>query len=68
MAKKIALNVLFNIAIIVLGLTLVWAFKNSLYLYAIISVFGLIVFIILKIKLVKSVRELAKKDNHSLQK
>ncbi|MEJ7778093.1 MAG: DUF6358 family protein [Daejeonella sp.] len=57
MAKKILFNIFLNIAIIVMILCLVWAFKNAFYLYAIAGIPPLAMLIYLKVRLVRSVRE-----------
>ena len=61
MAKKILLNIILNIAIIVVVLSLIWAIKNAYYLYAIAGAPPLAMLIFLKVRLVKSVRNLSKK-------
>lgn len=57
MAKKILFNIFLNIAIIVVILCLVWAFKNGFYLYGIAGIPPFAMLIYLKVRLVKSVRE-----------
>ena len=61
MAKKILLNIFLNVAIIVMIFCLVWAFKNDYYLYAIAGIPPFAMMIYLKVRLVKSVRELTNK-------
>jgi len=61
MAKKILLNIILNIAIIVVVLSLIWAIKNAYYLYAIAGAPPFAMLIFLKVRLVKSVRNLTKK-------
>lgn len=61
MVKRVIANILLNIAIITIGFSIVWSFKNDFYTYAIIAILAMAMFIYLKIRLVKSVRELTKK-------
>ncbi len=61
MAKKFLLNILINIAIIMLLWSLYWTFNHGYYLYAIVEILALAMFIYLKIKLVKSIRKITKK-------
>lgn len=62
MLKKILFNIFLNVAIIVVILCLVWAFKNAYYLYVIAGLPPLAMLIFLKVRLVKSVRELTNKN------
>lgn len=61
MAKKILLNILLNIAIITVVLSAIWSFRNNHYGLVAGAVVILAMLIFLKIKLVKSVRELTRK-------
>lgn len=61
MLKKILFNIFLNIAIIVVGICIVWAVKNKLYLYAVAGLPPMAMLIFLKIRLVKMVREITKK-------
>lgn len=61
MLKKILFNIFLNVAIIVVILSLVWCLKYGFYLYAIAGIPPLTMLVYLKIRLVKSVRELTKK-------
>jgi hypothetical protein len=62
MVKKILANIFLNIAIITLAFSIIWSFKNNFYLYAIISILAMAMCIYLKVRLVKTVRELTKRD------
>ena len=62
MIKKVLANILLNIAILTLGFSIVWAFKNAFYAYGVIGIVAIAMCIYLKIRLVKSVRELTKKN------
>ena len=62
MLKKILFNIFLNIAIIVVVLCLAWAFKNAYYLYVIAGIPPLAMLIYLKVRLVKSVRSLTRKN------
>ena len=61
MIKKIAFNIFINIAIIVLVFIIVWSVKNQQYGYTAAGLFSVGIFIYLKIKLVKQVREMTAK-------
>jgi hypothetical protein len=61
MIKKVLANILLNIAILTLGFSIVWSFKNEFYAYGVIGIFAIAMCIYTKIRLVKSVRELTKK-------
>jgi hypothetical protein len=62
MIKKVLANILLNIAILTLGFSIVWSFKNQFYAYGVIGILAIAMCIYLKIRLVKSVRELTKKN------
>jgi hypothetical protein len=62
MIKKVLANILLNIAILTLGFSIVWSFKNEFYAYGVIGILAIAMCIYLKIRLVKSVRELTKKN------
>lgn len=61
MAKKIFFNILLNIAIITVVLSSIWSFNNDHYGLLLGAVGLLAMLIFLKIRLVKSVRELTRK-------
>jgi hypothetical protein len=61
MLKKILFNIFLNIAIIVVVVCLVWAFKNGFYLYIIAGLPPLAMLVYLKIRLAKSVKESIKR-------
>ena len=61
MLKKILFNIFLNVAVIVVVISLVWAIKNGYYLYALAGIPPLAALIYLKIRLVKSVRDLTKR-------
>ena len=63
MVKKILLNIFLNIAIIVVVLSLIWAIKNAYYLYIISGIPPLAMLVYLKVRLVKSVRNLTKEKS-----
>ena len=62
MVKRVIANILLNIAIITMGFSIVWSFKNHYYIYAFIAILMMAMCIYLKVRLVKSVRELTKKQ------
>jgi hypothetical protein len=64
MLKKILLNIFLNVAVIVLVICIAWAVKNSFYLYVIAGLPPLAMLIYLKVRLVKSVRSLTKKNQN----
>jgi len=64
MLKKILLNIFLNVAIIVLGMCIAWAVKNSFYIYVFAGLPPLAMLIYLKFRLVKSVRSLTKKTQN----
>lgn len=61
MGKKILLNVLINIGIITLILCAVWAFNHQYYYYLAGALAILALLLMLKIRLIKSVRKLTKR-------
>ena len=61
MVKKVLANILLNIAIIMLGFSIIWSFKNDFYLYGIIAILAMAMVIYLKVRLVKSVKALTRK-------
>lgn len=62
MFKKVLANISLNIAIITLAFSIVWSFKNNFYAYGILAILAVGLCIYLKIRLVKSVRELSNKN------
>lgn len=62
MGKKILVNILLNIAIITVVLSAIWSYRNAHYGLLFGAVGALAMLIFLKIKLVKSVRELTRKN------
>jgi hypothetical protein len=62
MVKKIIFNILLNIAIITVVLSAIWSFNNNHYGLLLGAVGLLAMLIFLKIRLVKSVRELTRKN------
>jgi len=62
MIKKVLANILLNIAILTLGFSIVWSFKNQFYAYGVIGILAIAMCIYLKIRLVKSVREMTRKQ------
>lgn len=61
MLKKILINIFLNVAIIVMVLCLVWAFKNRYYLYVFAGLPPFAMLIYLKFRLVKTVRNITRK-------
>lgn len=61
MAKKILLNIFFNIAIFTLILCSIWLFNHQHYALLLATVFALALFVYFKIRLIKDVREMRKK-------
>ena len=61
MVKKVIANIFLNIAIITLGFSIVWSFKNNFYAYGVIAIFAIAMCIYLKVRLVKNVREITRK-------
>jgi len=66
MGKKIFLNVLYNLALIILVLCIFWSAKDGQYAITLGSVFISAFIIFLKIKLKKEVNELIKKRNNKI--
>ncbi|WP_069660815.1 DUF6358 family protein [Arcticibacter eurypsychrophilus] len=66
MGKKIFLNVLYNLALIILVLCVFWSAKDGQYAITLGSVFISAFIIFLKIKLKKEVTELIKKRNNKI--
>lgn len=62
MVKKVIANIFLNIAIITLGFSTVWSFKNDFYAYGVIAVLAMAMCIYLKVRLVKNVREFTRKQ------
>ena len=60
MWKKLALNVFYNIAIIISFYAIYIGFSTGHYAYVLAGVFTATVFIILKLKLVKQIKETTK--------
>lgn len=61
MVIKLILNILINIGIFVLLLCMIWAFNNAQYPILAAAVFALALFIYFKVRMIKTIRELAKK-------
>ncbi|WP_040300777.1 DUF6358 family protein [Arcticibacter svalbardensis] len=66
MGKKIFLNVLYNLALIILVLCVFWSAKDGQYAITLGSVVLSAFIIFLKIKLKKEVNELIKKRNNKI--
>ena len=62
MAWKILANVLLNLGIFTLGMSLYWSFKNEHYGLVSAIVFSLALLVFLKIRLMRTVKELTKKN------
>ena len=62
MAWKILANVLLNLGIFTLGMSLYWSFKNEHYGLVSAIVFSLALLVFLKIRLTRTVKELTKKN------
>lgn len=62
MIGKIILNVLLNIAIITLGMTVYWSVTHEHYGLTLALVFSVALLLVLKIRLLKNVKSLTKKD------
>lgn len=60
MIKKVLANIFLNIVILGLAFSIVWAFKNNIYLYAAGAILAMAMCIYLKIRVIKSVRKLQK--------
>jgi len=61
MVKKIALNVFYNLGIIISGVAAIWSYNNAKYPYIALFVVAAALFIYLKIQLMKEVRKDLKK-------
>lgn len=57
MGKKFALNIVYNIGLIVSVMGMVWSVQNKHYLYALLLLASVALFLYLKTKLLKAVRE-----------
>ena len=62
MFKKVLLNVFYNLAIFTMVLCIFWGFNNGRYSIVIASVFALALFIFFKARLIKQVKETARKN------
>lgn len=62
MGKKIILNVLYNLALIILVLCVFWSIKNSQYAITFGAVIIAAFVIFLKIRLIKEVKEFVKNN------
>ncbi|MGY4383449.1 threonine/homoserine/homoserine lactone efflux protein [Pedobacter sp. UYP24] len=65
MKKQIALNVFYNLGLIVSVCGLFWAFKNNNYLIMALFVAASAFFLYLKIQLIKDVRSTLKSEEKS---
>jgi hypothetical protein len=66
MVKKVILNILYNIAILTLLLSIIWLFKHQHYPLLAGALFALAILIYLKVRLIKSVKAMAgKRSNNS---
>jgi len=61
MGLKFFLNVLYNLGIILALFTLYWAFQHRQYGYIVLAIIVLVLFIILKLRLIKEVKNTLKK-------
>ncbi|OOQ57623.1 DUF6358 family protein [Mucilaginibacter pedocola] len=61
MGKKLALNVVYNLGIIIAVAIGWWGIQHTQYAYVLGAVFIIAIFISLKIKLMKEVKELTRK-------
>lgn len=61
---KIILNVLLNLGIFTMGLCIYWALSNGHYTLTAGAAFVLVLLIVLKIRLVKNVREVFKEKGN----
>ena len=62
MVKKFLLNIFYNIAIIMLVLSGIWAYNNKHLLYIIPVAAAIGLFIFLKVRLVKQIKTLTRKS------
>ncbi len=63
MAGKILLNVLCNLAILISGFGFIWGVKNQHFIISTLAVAGVILLVNFKLRLIKQVKELTKKNN-----
>lgn len=61
MVTKVILNVLYNLAILTFALCLFWGIKHENYLLAVVFIAGIALIGYFKWRLIKQVKELAKK-------
>ncbi|MFD2161745.1 DUF6358 family protein [Paradesertivirga mongoliensis] len=61
MLKKVLLNVFYNIAIFTMIMCLFWGINKERYSIAVVAVFALALFIFFKFRLIKEIRQKAKK-------
>lgn len=66
MGKKIALNVFYNLGLIVSIFGAVWAFNNTKYLVIVLFVATAAFFLYLKLQLIKEMRNALKKKEKDL--
>ncbi|NQX42026.1 hypothetical protein SAMN05421820_109298 [Pedobacter steynii] len=66
MGKKIALNVFYNLGLIVSIFGAVWAFNNTKYLVIVLFVATAAFFLYLKLQLIKEMRSALKKKQKDL--
>lgn len=66
MGKKIALNVFYNLGLIVSIFGAVWAFNNTKYLAIVLFVATAAFFLYLKLQLIKEMRNALKKKQKDL--
>lgn len=66
MGKKIALNVFYNLGLIVSIFGTVWAFNNTKYLVIVLFVATAVFFLYLKLQLIKEMRSALKKKQKDL--
>lgn len=66
MGKKIALNVFYNLGLIVSIFGAVWAFNNTRYLVIVLFVATAAFFLYLKLQLIKDMRAALKKKEKEL--
>jgi hypothetical protein len=66
MGKKIALNVFYNLGLIVSIFGAVWAFNNTKYLVIVLFVTTAAFFLYLKLQLIKEMRSALKKRQKDL--
>ncbi|MBK0379878.1 DUF6358 family protein [Mucilaginibacter segetis] len=60
MGKKLALNVFYNLAIFFCMLTAYWGFEHARYEFLLAALFAGAILVVLKIKLIKQVKETQK--------